>query len=266
MRKFLVTGAPLLFVMHSVSLAQPTSPTFEVASVKPAVKVLPGANGSGATGFAASSDAALVRYSGVSFKWLLTKAFQTSEFAISGPSWIDTEKYDVVAKLPDGAKKSDIPAMLQQLLAERFHLVVRQHEKVQRDYAMVVGKSGLLLKPIATPGSSSPTDRLSFGSAGMAITNMTLGRLAEVVGQLLKFPVIDTTQTGGQYSGVLPVSPSDIAMLMSAGGDSSPADPNGQPTNVLVDALKTVGLELVKHMSPIQVVEVVSADRVPTSN
>ena len=143
-RKFLVTGAPLLFVMHSVSLAQPTSPTFEVASVKPAVKVLPGANGSGATGFAASSDAALVRYSGVSFKWLLTKAFQTSEFAISGPSWIDTEKYDVVAKLPDGAKKSDIPAMLQQLLAERFHLVVRQHEKVQRDYAMVVGKSGLL--------------------------------------------------------------------------------------------------------------------------
>ena len=100
----------------------------------------------------------------------------------------------------------------------------------------------------------------------MAITNMPLGRLAEVVGQLLKFPVIDTTQTGGQYSGVLPVSPSDIAMLMSAGGDSSPADPNGQPTNVLVDALKTVGLELVKHMSPIQVVEVVSADRVPTSN
>jgi len=39
-----------------------------------------------------------------------------------GPSWLDTDRFDVVAKAPSGASQIALRNMLQNLLAERFHL------------------------------------------------------------------------------------------------------------------------------------------------
>ncbi|HTS28166.1 MAG TPA: TIGR03435 family protein [Bryobacteraceae bacterium] len=38
---------------------------------------------------------------------------------MSGPSWLDTERFRIVARVPAGATKEQAPVMLQRLLAER---------------------------------------------------------------------------------------------------------------------------------------------------
>jgi uncharacterized protein (TIGR03435 family) len=255
----------LSWLALSLMGAQSSTPSFEVASVKRAADPPHGSNGHGATGFSVSSDAAFVRYSGVSLQWLIMKAFETNEFAITGPAWIATERYDVVAKLREGANKSEIPAMLQQLLVERFHLVVRQEEKAQKDYAMVVEKSGLRLKPAS--GTDGPSaEGIDMRPSGMTITSMPLGRLAEIIGRLLRLPVVDSTGIDGRFDGILPLSSSDIAALFSPGSDLAQSDSDGNPSGRLFGALREIGLNLVAHVSSVRVVAVVSADKAPTSN
>jgi uncharacterized protein (TIGR03435 family) len=184
--------AMLILALCSITRAQSGPIDFEAASVKLSPQVLSSGNGHGTTGVSVWSDPAMLRYSGVSLKWLIVEAFRTNEFAVSGPSWIDSTKYDVAAKLPDAARKSDIPAMLQRLLIDRFHLVVRQEEKTKRDYALVVAKQGLFLKK-SDGADGAAAESFSFGMDGVTVTNVTLGRLAEIVGKLSRTSVLDDT-------------------------------------------------------------------------
>ena len=254
-----------LTAAQSNMAAQSKTPAFEVVSVKRAPEILPGSNGHGSTGFGVSSDAAFVRYSGVSLQWLIMTAFETNEFAVRGPAWIGVERYEVVAKLPEGANKSEIPAMLRQLLFERFHLVVRQEEKRQKDYAMVVGKSGLLLRS-ASGINVGRSEQFGIGSSGLKIINMSLDRLAEILGRLLKRRVVNSAAIEGRFDGLIPLPPSAVTALMSGGDDVTQPDSDGDPIGALVAALQTVGLNLVQRDSSVRLVEVVSVDKAPTSN
>jgi uncharacterized protein (TIGR03435 family) len=57
---------------------------------------------------------------------LLIRAYNLRPYQVVGPSWITEQHYDVVATLPQGATKEDIPAVLQELLADRFHILVHR--------------------------------------------------------------------------------------------------------------------------------------------
>jgi uncharacterized protein (TIGR03435 family) len=68
-----------------------------------------------------------------------------------GPSWIDSERYDVDAKaeanaVPPGTAPKDLWAktrlMLRALLADRFHLVMRTESKEMPVYELTVAKGG----------------------------------------------------------------------------------------------------------------------------
>ena len=56
------------------------------------------------------------------------------------------ERFDVLAKMPEGATKEQVPEMLQALLAERFKLAIHHDTKELSVYALVVGKGGPKLK------------------------------------------------------------------------------------------------------------------------
>src|ERR1700683_2978598 len=43
---------------------------------------------------------------------------------LSGPSWLESDRFDVIAKAPPSANAETVKLMLQALLAERFKLVV----------------------------------------------------------------------------------------------------------------------------------------------
>ena len=77
---------------------------------------------------------------------------------ISGPGWIDTEKYDVVVKIPPGTTKEQFQRMFQNLLAERFKLVIHHETKVLPVYELVVAPNGPKLKAsVETAGSEAPS-------------------------------------------------------------------------------------------------------------
>ena len=120
---------------------QAAPPAFEVASVKPAAPQT-----DGRVMIRMGGDAGQVDYTNVSLKQVLAKAYDVKSYQITGPSWLDSERYDIIAKVPDGVPKEQIPAMLQALLAERFHMTIHRETKEQSVYAIVVGKGELKLK------------------------------------------------------------------------------------------------------------------------
>jgi len=144
--------------------------SFEVASVKPAVPVV------GIAGFVprikggpGSNDPGQISYTNISMQHLLMTAYGLSQpFRLSGPAWMPNEKYDIVAKVPEGATKDDLKMMLQHLLADRFQLAAHREMRDLPNYEMVVAKGGVKMKesvedpsaepppppPIAAPGAS----------------------------------------------------------------------------------------------------------------
>ncbi|HLH17464.1 MAG TPA: TIGR03435 family protein [Bryobacteraceae bacterium] len=60
---------------------------------------------------------------------LIQRAYLLKPYEVAGPAWIREDRFDVLAKLPDGANEQQIPEMLQSLLSERFDLVVHRQTK-----------------------------------------------------------------------------------------------------------------------------------------
>ncbi len=108
--------------------AAENSPTFEVASVKPSG---PGSV-RGSEGGPGTRDPERYTYTRADLRDLLFDAYlrtgvEDYRRQISGPGWMDTEWYDIDVKIPPGTTKPQFQRMLQNMLAERFRLVVH-HE------------------------------------------------------------------------------------------------------------------------------------------
>jgi uncharacterized protein (TIGR03435 family) len=143
-----IFGAALAVLTTGVLCAQTPAPTpsFEVASIKPAEPQVMGRMMVGMRGGPGSGDPGQVTYNNISLRMLLMNAYGVKNFQITGPAWLDTERFDIVAKVPKGASKDDVKPMLQNLLAERFALTLHHESKDMQMYALVVGKHGSKLK------------------------------------------------------------------------------------------------------------------------
>src|ERR1035438_3438389 len=134
------------------------SPTFEVASVKPAEPQAMGMMSIMMRGGPGSPDPGQITYSGVSLKNVLMNAYGVKGYQINGPKWLDSERFDIAAKIPMGATKEQFKLMLQNLLAERFKLTLHHETKELPMYALVVGTGGSKLKEsvddVAAPGAA----------------------------------------------------------------------------------------------------------------
>lgn len=118
-------------------------PAFEAASVKPAptgARLAPLHGGPGTSSPGELTGAA-------TFKTLLMRAYAMKDYQISGPAWIETDRYQIDAKIPAGAGKDDVARMLQTLLADRFALIVRRETRRLPIYTLAVAKTGPKLKP-----------------------------------------------------------------------------------------------------------------------
>lgn len=92
----------------------------------------------------------------VPLKNLIAYAYNVKAYQITGPAWLASERFDILATIPDGVSKDDAPAMMQTLLADRFGLVVHRSTHEQRVLALVVGKNGPKLKQ--SPDTTGPID------------------------------------------------------------------------------------------------------------
>lgn len=148
---------------------------------------------------------------------------------VSGPAWIRNQRFDVVAKMPEGAAADRLPEMLQTLLADRFKLTIHPETKVQRVYALVTEKNGIKLERAApdagVQAAASPKARQMFtpdgdahfdnaritiasgqfgptrslGSGKWEMLGITMPALAELLAPHEDDPVIDETNLPGAY-------------------------------------------------------------------
>jgi uncharacterized protein (TIGR03435 family) len=97
-------------------------------------------------------DGSRATFNYMSLKELIAYAYKLRTYEVSGPEWLVTDRFDIAARLPDGAAKDDVPEMLQALLAERFKLATHREMSEQPVLGLVIGKSGPKLKEAtATP-------------------------------------------------------------------------------------------------------------------
>jgi len=230
---------------------------FEVASVKPAGTSCRGRR---------SVDSQQVRYANFSLKGLVRDAYKVELYQINAPEWFDGQCYDVAAKLPDGASKEQIPAMLQALLAERFRMTVHKEMKRDRVYALVVARNGPRLKE--SKGQSDGPQGVELHADGhMEFTSATLASFSSAMSVLLARPVVDMTEIQGHFDITLNVTRGDLAG-MSLPQNSASADtvPENNAASSVFAAMQELGLKLESRNAPIEHIVVDSVEKVPTGN
>jgi uncharacterized protein (TIGR03435 family) len=234
------------------------TPTFEVATIKTAQPPTPQAMMAGKIKIGETIDAGRADYGYVNMEFLITKAYGVKAYQVTGPSWIQSERYDILAKLPSGATKDQVPDMLKALLAERFHISIHRETKEHAVYALVIGKNGLKLKESA-PEAPEPAEPEKPGAGSMAIqangaqmrmtptgdgrgmtvkgpqgnTKVTMGAdgmihmensqmpmasFIELIARFVDKPVVDETGLKGKYDITLDMSMADMANMARSAG------------------------------------------------
>ncbi len=153
-RKGLMSRCWICLVLTAMGAFAQTKPSFEVATIKPAqpvdqAKFLAALQNGGRMPIGARIDSHRAEYLNMDLKGLLMYAYGVKLFQITGPDWMATTRFDIVAKMPDGSTNEDAPRMLQSLLEERFKLTTHRTGVEHPVLALVVGKGGLKLKASA---------------------------------------------------------------------------------------------------------------------
>lgn len=153
-------NALFCLVLVAAAASAQTKPAFEVATVKPSATDITQLATQAQSGqlprLGPRVDGARAEYIFMTVKQLMVLAYGVKLYQISGPDWINNQRFDIAAKVPDGASKDDIPKMLQSLLEERFKLVLHRETKEHPVMALVVGKGGPKMKE--SPEAPKPLD------------------------------------------------------------------------------------------------------------
>jgi uncharacterized protein (TIGR03435 family) len=129
--------------------------TFDVASVRQAAPINQAAMmeslRAGKRPESMRVEGSRATYTYMSLKELIAAGYKVRTYQIDGPDWMASDRFDISAKLPDGASKDDAPGMLQALLVERFKLTAHLETKEHPLLGLMVAKGGSKLKQVAAP-------------------------------------------------------------------------------------------------------------------
>lgn len=113
---------------------------------------------------------------------------------IGGPDWLESDRFEISAKAEQPVGDSDLMAMLQTLLAERFKLALHRESKPIEAYVLEIGKNGPKLKK--GDGGDSKTGN---GRGDITATNATMDRFAEILSRQMDLPVVNHTGLEGVF-------------------------------------------------------------------
>jgi uncharacterized protein (TIGR03435 family) len=249
----------LLLALATAAAAQPA---FDVASVKPAEPPTPGVSRSN------TARASRVDYQYSTLRACIAYAYGVKDYQINAPAWLAEDRWQIQAKAPEGAADDQMPAMMQTLLAERFHLQVHREQKDFDGLAIVVGKDGPKLKRADAPANFRTSMRFG-GGAKIETQGMTMPILATLLTQTLARPVADETHLEGPYAFTL-----EYAAYEARGGMqvrfNGPPPPNftadADPGTSVFNSIQKLGLKLDARKVPLEVIVVDRADKTPVAN
>ncbi len=240
-------------------LAQPSpdSPTFEVASIKRADPSARGVNIQFTPGGG-------VRMLNVNLRQAITMAYDLQRFQLSGgPGWIDSDRFDIVAKAPANAgnDQAEVRKRLQALLAERFQLQVHRESKETLVFALVVAKNGPKVKA-STEGQEGINMRPGRMESGQTEIEILARVLSGIVGRL----VIDRTGLKGTYAFKLEWTPEQGGPVPPEKAEAAGAIPSDGSAPSIFNALQEqLGLKLESQKASVASFVVARAEK-PTEN
>src|SRR5262249_47349509 len=120
---------------------------FEVASLKP-VSLDSGkpVQFIGLQGGPGSSDPGRLVASYAPLRQFLQQAYNLRQFQVIGPAWLESERFDMTAKIPPGTTREQVRMMMQNLLLDRFKLESHRDRRDLPVYALTARKDELKLK------------------------------------------------------------------------------------------------------------------------
>jgi uncharacterized protein (TIGR03435 family) len=254
-------------------------PAFEVASVKP-LDPDPVADGSPMF-IPMEASGGMLRFKRITLFDAIRAAYRLKDYQVQGPGWIRDARFEITAKAPADGNMDQVPEMLQSLLAERFKLELGREPKELPVYALVVDSGGAKLKaadaqktadlPMGLGPDGKPRPVMQYSMSASGITLMApaarLATVAEFLSRMMERPVIDMTGLSGQFDLTLPFMPEVYRGLPASSARFDSGERMfTEPGQTLFEAVKALGLKLEARKALIEMVTVVSAEKVPTEN
>ena len=189
---------------------------------------------------------------------------------IGGPTWLEIDRFDVIARAPADATPEALKLMLQALLADRFQLAVHHEMRPLPVYALAVGKrpqlseakgsgaTGCRSKPQSQNGPKNAPGTVSYTAS--TCQNVSMTEFADALRTIAStyigsVPVLDRTGLTGSWNFNIQWTAPDT--LASAG-------PEGISLFDAVD--RQLGLRLERQETPTPVIVVDHVNQKPTAN
>ena len=211
---------------------------------------------------------------------LIQHAYRLQSFQIVGiPEQLAASRFDVDATVPQGAAASQVPLMLQGLLADRFALTAHRETREQPIYALIVARadrrlgpdltaspqdctalseSGPLRAPVAgLQADGRPTCGMMMSPARIRGGGMTMTQLANALSGYVRRTVVDETRLTGFFDFELRYSAQGRGGAPAASPDEAPA--------IFTAVQDQLGLKLEPRHGRVDML-VVDAVRAPSEN
>jgi uncharacterized protein (TIGR03435 family) len=247
LRKILTASFVALVASH---LYGQTSNEFEVATIKPAP---PQSGPRTHTRISTDTGTGKLTYANVNLKEAIGQAYKVQQYQISGPDWLEADRFDIVARFPPRSEAEKVPLMLQALLADRFKLNLHRETKELPVYSLTVARNGPKFKKSETAsGITTNSSRTEWH----VVAKVSMERFAEFLTSEAGRLVLDKTGLPGSYEVTLDWAP-----------DGAPTGTDGVALPSLFTALQEqLGLKLVSTKAPVETLVIDHVDRTPAEN
>ena len=208
-----------------------------------------------------------------------SESIQTQRQIVGGPSWIDTDRFDISAKtaLTLSSRDDLFRILVRSVLEDRFHIKWHREQREIPTYSLVLankdGKLGASLKasdgkcygrgnppPPNTPFSPMTFCGMRGGNGDMTYTGQTIREIAASLANyaVIGRPVIDRTALQGQYDLHLLFVP---AFINSENGTpvANPAADSGP--NLFTALVEQAGLRLQGAPAAVEHIVIDSVER-----
>jgi uncharacterized protein (TIGR03435 family) len=264
-----------MFVQTGFAQSPAKAPEFEAATIKRNM------SGSNRVSYSGPPDSGTLTATNVNLRLLISIAWKVRTFEIlGGQGWINSDRYDVVAKPAESAPGEDeARMMLRRLLEDRFKLMVHRETKEMPVFALLANNNGAKLRESkpgscitfgpnspapsgSSPGQSSPGPCVGFfmGPGTMVGGKVFMGQFADALSEVVGRIVIDKTGYTGTFDLRLEFAPEGTSGLTADGADDS-----SRPS-IFTAVKQQLGLRLESQRSPAQILVIDHVENAPTEN
>jgi uncharacterized protein (TIGR03435 family) len=235
--------------------ASTTAPAFDVSSVKQSQHLVgPDFNNQ----LSYSPTGIIAR--NVTLQRLIAEAYQLQLNQVLGPSWLDKNEYDIDARSAGVGTREQHALMLRSLVAERFKLTEHSEMREMRVYELVIGKSGLKIRPVGD--GETPTAGAGFHFHG------DLRQFADLLAVQLSIPAPENPAEPARAS-ASPISVLDktgLPGIFDFNVDMHPELGTDMFTSWQRALEDQLGLRIESRKGNVTVLVVDEAARIPTEN